>query len=706
MSAVKHNVADIIWKSPGADIQPLSLRMQQALSDLYTIDVEVKCPDDNLKFTDMLQARAVITLKCGEELEDDRTLSGIITRFSQGRTRHGNLPNASKQSYVYHVEIRPKLWLLTRGTNTRVFQDKTAKDIVEEVVNAYGITMEWQVNGSPPTRTYCVQYRESDYNFISRLLEDEGICFFFDQENDKVIFSDHPGGHPDCIPVADATYVEEISARMAFGKQEFISDFTYEETVGAGKLSQQHYNYETSQTNISAEATETEVPNYDSLEQYDHTQNYKDKSEGQRYADLRKEEMTAWSKNGWGVASCRSFEAGYCFTMKDHFRDELNVKWLLTSLEISAEQGVYQCRFAAQPVEVPFRPVRRTPRPKIAGLQTATITGPSGSEVYLDDMGRCKLQFHWDREGSMNERSSMWVRVANNYAGKDYGIQWIPRVGHDVVVTFIDGDPDLPLVTGRVYNDFNTAPLGPAKKYQNIIKTIKDHHIIFDDTDGSEMLDIRSQKDMTTLVMNDQSATIKNDRSVTVENNQTVNISVDNTESVGSNQSISVGSNQSVSVGANESYSVGANQDVSIKGKQETQIGGSETHTVLGSKTETVNGNHSMTVNSSETQTVASSQTVSVGTSQSVTVGADQTNTVGSNQTVNVGAKQTTTVGAAVSTSAGATITMNAGTNLTLSCGGSTITMSPGSIALSCGGSSVVLTPGVTMVTSPILKLN
>ena len=225
MSAIKHNVADIIWQSPGKDIQPLSMHIKQRLSELYLIEVEVKCPSAELKFSDMLNAKAKIVLKSGEDLSTDRFFSGIITRFSQGRTRHGNLPNASQQAYVYHVEIRPSLWLLTRNFNTRVFQKKTAKDIVEEVVGAMGISMDWQVVGGPPAREYCVQYNESDYDFISRLLEDEGICFFFDQENDKVIFSDHPGGHPDCKPVAKARYVEEISPRMAFGAQEFINDF-------------------------------------------------------------------------------------------------------------------------------------------------------------------------------------------------------------------------------------------------------------------------------------------------------------------------------------------------------------------------------------------------------------------------------------------------------------------------------------------------
>jgi len=706
MAATKHNVADLIWQSPGSEMEPLSLRLHAALSTLYTIEVEIKHAEPGLTFSDMLHAKAKIVSKIGPDLGTDRIYGGIITRFSQGRTRHGNLENAAKKSYIYHVEIRPSLWLSTRGQNTRVFQNMTAQAIVEDVVGSYGIAMDWQVAGELPERIYCVQYAESDYAFISRLLEDEGICFFFDQEAETVIFSDHIGGHPDVKPTAEATYVEEISRRMSFGKQEFISDFTYEETIGTGTFAQHHYNYETSQTDISAEDSEGEVPNFTELEQYAHSQNYVDGAQGSRYAMLRKEAATSWAKHGHGETTCRGFDVGSCFQMKKHFRDDLNVKWLLTETDIQIEQGRFFCRFGAQPADIPFRPAQKTPRPKVTGLQTATVTGPAGAEVYLDDLGRCKLQFHWDREGSKDDRSSMWVRVSNNYAGKDYGIQWIPRIGHEVVVTFIDGDPDLPLVTGRVYNDFNTPPLGPAQKYQNIIKTIKDNHLIFDDTDGAEMVDIRGQKDMTTLVMNDQSATIKNDRSVTVENDQTTTVVNNNTADIGVDQKVTVGSNESYAVGSDQSVSVGANQDVSIGADQSTQVGGSQKLTVLGSQTTVVNGSRSVSCSSSESKKVAGSQEVSVGANVTEVVGANQSVTVGGSQTVNVAANQTVSVGASASLNAGASIVANAGGGITLTCGASTISMTPGSITLNCGGSTISLTPGVTIAAAPILKLN
>lgn len=635
MSAIKHNVADLIWKSPGSDIEVLSLEVEQRLSELYLVTVEIKSGNPALAFTDMLHAEAKLVLKCGPTLTDERPFSGIITRFSQGRTRHGNLANASKKSFFYRVEIRPKLWLLTQRHRSKVFQKLTAKDIVDQVLGDHGIQKSWQLQGSPAQREYCVQYEESDYRFISRLLEDEGITFFFDQDANKVVFSDHAGGHPDCKPVADARYVEEVSPRFQLGKQEFISDFTYEESVATGLHVLNHYNYETSQTSLLVDDTDGQVPCYADLERYEHSQNYVDGGEGAAYVKLRKQEAGASARSGRGITSCRSFEAGNTFTLKDHFRGALNTKWLLTACFISAEQGRYQCRFSALPAEIPFRPPRRTPKPRVFGLQTAVVTGPPGSKVYLDSLGRCKLQFHWDREGEKNDRSSMWVRVSNNYAGKDYGVQFIPRIGHEVIVTFIDGDPDLPIVTGRVYNDFNTPPLGPGEKWQNIIKSIKDNHLMFDDMDGNELVDIRAEKDMNTLVIHDDRQRVGNDR--------TINIGHDLGVTVGHDRGVTIARDHGESIGRHKTVTVGSNL------------------------TETVGGNHTENVSKSLSLTVSKDMSTSVGDDQSINVGQNQSLSIGKDLLVSIGKDMSFQISKKVNLKAGNEITINGGKSATIS---------------------------------------
>ena len=698
MGSSKHNTADILWQGPGSEVEVLWFHTRQVVSQPFVVRAEIKSTDMGLVFSDMLRADAEIVLKCGEDLSDERRFAGIITSFAQQRSRHGDLPNASSQAWHYRLEIRPKLWLLSKRFTSKVFQKKTVKDIVDEVLGDHGVACQWLLSATPPTREYCVQYQESDLDFVSRLLEDEGICYFFDHDQKKVVFCDDIASHPTCKPIDTTTYSESRSPSFRFGKHEYIQDFDYQETIGTGKYEVHHYNYETSQIKINADDTESNVPGFDDLESYQHSHNYIDKGAGKAYATRHKERQTAEMKLGSGKATARSFEAGYLFTMEKHFRTELNVQWLLTACEITGEQGKYGCTFEALPADKPYRPPRLTPKPRVTGIQTAVVTGPSGTEVYLDDLGRCKLQYHWDREGENNDRSSMWVRVSNNYAGKDYGVQWIPRVGHEVLVDFINGDPDLPVVTGRVYNDFNEVPLKPALKYQNILKTIKDNHILFDDKDGDEKLNFRAQKNMTTTVMNDQSSTIyndqtltvKNDRTATVENNRTTTVNVDDATTVGSNRKIDVGADETHTVGSNQSLTVGASRTISVTGQNST----------------TVNGNISTTTAANESLTVGASRTVNVGASETQNVGSSQAISVGASQTINVGVNQAVSAGAAMTLSAGATITIGAGGALTLSAGGSTVSISGAGITLQAGGSVINMTPATVMVNSPIVKIN
>lgn len=597
MNAQKNNQADILWELPGSDISVMEFRTEQAISDLYLTHVKIKSPNPGLAFADMLHAEARLVLKCGPLLEDVRYFGGIITRFGHCRTLHGNITTATKPMFSYEVEIRPKLWLLTRQFRSKVYQKVSAKDIVEDILGSYGIANSWDLNGSPFIRDYCVQYQETDYAFVSRLLEEEGICFYFDQEANSVQFTDHANGHSSCKPDATAAYCEETSHHFSFGKNETIRDFSHEQMVETGTFSLFHKNYETTQYNLMVETQAGDSPNFPALEAYEHTANYRDRGEGDIYLNIVKEGTVAAAHRGRGIATCRSFEAGNVFTMKEHYRSELNSKWLLISCRIEAEQGKFKCWFEALHGDVAYRPPRKTPRPRVYGLQTAVVTGPAGSKVYLDQLGRCKLQFHWDREGQNDDTSSMWVRVSNNYAGRDYGIQWIPRVGHEVLVTFIEGNPDLPVVTGRVYNDFNTPPLGPAEKFQNIIKSIKDNHIMFDDKDGDELVEVRAEKNMTTLVINDDTQDIGNDRLVKVGRNHK--------ETIGNNMNIDVGENLTENVEKDYQETVGDNYKLNIGKKSTTTIGADRIVSVGGDQTQTIHGNvnHEIKKNFSETIT-------------------------------------------------------------------------------------------------------
>ncbi len=621
MSALQHNVADIVWKIPGLDLRIVSFQADFTLNQLYCVEVEVKAESPSLNPKDFLNKEAEFVLKCGSDLSQNRKFGGIITRFSQGRTRHGNLKSAKKRVYLYHIRIQPKLFLLTRNSRSKVYQEMTVRDIVAKLLDDHGVDSEWHIQGALPEREYVVQYEESDYSFISRLLEDEGIAFFFDLEEGKVVFSNNPGGFPDCRPLAKARYIEEISPKFKFGKHEYVQDLDYEEQISTGKAVVNHYNYETALLDLISEKQKGEAPQFAELEHYEHSQNFPDLGKGSRYAQLRNEEYHCQALAARGTTSCRSFEAGYVVALEDHFRGDLNIRWLLTQVSITAEQGDVRCTFGAVPAKLPYRPARRTPRPKVYGLQTAVVTGPDMGEPYLDPQGRCKLQFHWDREGGKNESSSMWVRLSNNYAGKDYGIQWIPRVGHEVLVTFIDGNPDLPIVTGRVYNSHNNNPLGPDQKYRNIIKTIKDNHLMFDDKDGEELVDLRADRDMHTLVEHNDQQRVGNDRSIQVGNDHDERIGRNRSLRVGTDQQIEVGHDGSQTVnndltervGANMSLSVGQVLSVAVGGNLAARIGANSALTVSGASTTSVTGKAELTSGDTVKLTASNECRVEVG---------------------------------------------------------------------------------------------
>ncbi len=581
MVSIKHNVADVIWRSPSAPMEVEEFRFEHTISDIPLLRVLLKSEDHSLLPKDLVNQQAHLDLMCGEMLTTPRNFKGIITRFAQKRTTYGNIKKASRPKVLYECDIRPKFWLLTKRVNTRVFRQLNVKDIVSSVLDEHGVTFQWKLNDTHIVRDHCVQYQESDYQFVSRLIEDEGIYFHFDYPMDTVIFVDNMSAHTDCTPTAKLDYSEEKTMHQAFGSFERVHDVTYEEVIGTGKFTVDHYNYESSQMALKKDDSEGSPPQFPSLERYEHTLDYLDLGRGTFYAKVRKEEETAGIKVIHGLSSGRSIHVGFLMTMAKHFHGALNRAWLITRVVIEFNQGRAMTWFDGFETEKPFRPARKTERPQVFGVQTAVVTGPSGAKVYLDNLGRCKLQFHWDREGMKDEKSSMWVRVSNNYAGKDYGIQWIPRIGHEVLVSFVDGNPDLPVVTGRVYNDLNKPPLGPGEKWQNIIKTIKDNHILFDDVDDGERIDIRAQKDMSTTVLNNESYSIGNDKSInvkhdhgeTIGNDMTLDVGRDLTESVGRNQVLNVAGDRTTSIGKSHTLTIGKGSSVEISDNYSTQVG-------------------------------------------------------------------------------------------------------------------------------------
>jgi type VI secretion system secreted protein VgrG len=388
-----------------------------------------------------------------------------------------------------------------------------------------------------------------------------------------------------------------------------------------------------------------------------------------------------------GVTNLRSLTVGSLFTLKGFPREDQNREHLvvaasydLTFDEYEAlpggEGAGYRCSFTTLSSQQQFRPKRATPKPFVQGPQTAVVVGPSGDEIYTDEYGRVKVQFHWDRRGEKNENSSCWIRVSHPWAGKSWGAVATPRIGQEVIVDFLEGDPDQPIITGRVYNAENQPPFGfPAGAVLSGVKS--DTHkgngfneMSMDDTAGKERVFIHAQYNMDTVVEHDQTSTI--------HNNRTDRVDVDDSESVGNNQTWDVGANRDASIHANETLTVDANRTKSI--------GGNETITVTGNRDGTVNGSETLTVALQRTHSVGINETISVGAAQEITVGAMQAITVGANQTTNVGANIASSAGANSNHSAGSDMGLSAGAKWSASAGSDLSASAGGKMALTSSG--------------------
>jgi type VI secretion system secreted protein VgrG len=466
---------------------------------------------------------------------DKRHFNGIVKRFSQG---------GRDESFVYfRAQVVPKLWLLSKKIRSRIFQHLTIPEILKQVLT--GLDVAYEIQGTYYQRDFCVQYRESDFDFASRLMEEEGIYYFFKHSdgNHQMVVTDVPAKHPTVLGQSTAIYDEVLRETRTDMR---VTAWEKTQEIRSGECTLWDHCFEVPTNHFEAkEKTIVSVPigkvthklnlANDTLEIYDfpggYTQRFDgiDPAGGDRPADithmfedrtrtvrLRMEQEEVLGIRIEGKSDCGNFTAGHKFTLDRHF--DADAGYLLIRVEHEARDDAYRSeeplpdsffyenRFTSIPEALRFRPQRVTRRPVISGMQTATVTGPAGEEIFVDKYGRVKVQFHWDREGKMNADSSCWVRVAQVWAGKTWGAFFWPRIGHEVVVIFEEGDPDQPLIIGSVYNHDNMPPFQlPIFKKRGGIKSAtvygspKDNFngIVFFDEKGHEHTSIHSERHMT-----------------------------------------------------------------------------------------------------------------------------------------------------------------------------------------------------------------
>ena len=600
-----------------------ALRGREAISELFHFEVEVMWQESApLKFTDLLGKGVTIQIL---DSDPHRYINGIVSAIEQGaRDRERDLTK-------YTLHVVPNTWALTRNAQCRIFQEKSVPDIVKEVITDMGLsnTLKLNLMGSYAPRDYCVQYRESDFAFISRLMESEGIFYFYqhDASQHTMVVADQNSVFQD-LPSGSTIEFEEAIGGLR--EKSRIFEWTKSQEICAGKYTQTDYNFETPATSLMTDSQfQQNVAFNQSLEIYDYPGHYMKTNDGEPYTKKYLAGENTFGVEARGKSWFCGLYPGYKFTLKNHFADD--GKYALTSVEHNATQPLevnihaqnpfdYENTFTAIGSDISYRPPRVTASPHVKGVQTAMVVGPAGEEIYTDKYGRIKVQFHWDREGKKDEKSSCWIRVATHWAGKNWGAIHIPRMGQEVVVDFVDGDVDRPLIVGSVYNANTMPPYTlPGEKTKSGIQTRSSkggtaanfNEIRFEDKKGSEELHIHAEKDQTIEVEHDEShwvghdrskaidhdetTQVKHDRTETVDNDETITIHHDRTETVDNNESITIGKDRTRNVGNNESVTIGKDQSLSVGKNLTATIGLNEDRTA-GKEIVLKVGNSSITI--------------------------------------------------------------------------------------------------------------
>jgi type VI secretion system secreted protein VgrG len=640
-----------------------ALSGQETISQPYRFQLDLLSEDDSINFDSIVGTTVTLRLAT---IDGARFFHGYINRFSLG-AQDGRFTN-------YRAEVVPWLWFLTLTSDCRIFQNKSAPEIVQLIFKDLNFTdYILKLYRNYRTRDYCVQYRESDFNFVSRLLEEEGIYYFFRHEQGKhtMILIDDASAQESCLGQATATCEVTDGGWIP---DDTITEIRLEEEFLPSSWAHTDYNFET--PGISLMLALQQHPKW---EIYDYPGVYSKRGDGDRLATTRLEEITTFRQRANGKSNCRGFDAGFTVEIRDHYRSDVNQKWLLTAVRHDAsvggsyatgsekkQEGHYANTFECIPASTLFRPSRRTPKPRVQGCQTAVVVGPEGEEIYTDKYGRVKVQFHWDREGRRNENTSCWIRVSYPWAGKGWGGIHIPRIGHEVVVDFLEGDPDQPIIIGRVYHAENMPPWKlPAKAVISGFKSqsTKGGHgyneLSMDDTKGNELIRVHAQCDQDICVGHDERTNVGHDRTEGVGRDETISIGRDRAEIVGQDETTTIGRDRTELVSENETITIGKNRT--------EVVGGSEGIMIGIDRTESVTVNENVTVGMMRTHKVGVNDMLNVGMAQETVIGGAQTITVGLARAISVGMSQTTEVGKSY--------TLNAADSIVLKTGDSSLTM-------------------------------
>ncbi|MDA1016550.1 MAG: type VI secretion system tip protein TssI/VgrG [Planctomycetota bacterium] len=538
---------------------------REALSELFEYELELLSGNDEINPKQIIGEN--VTFSVRQPGSPERHFNGYVKRF-----RYVGEAGHDETECCYRATVVPWLWFLTQKTDCRMFQNMSVPDIIEQVFTRLNFRDfdRSGLNGSYRKREYCVQYNETDFAFVSRLMEEEGIFFFFKHENGRHILhlADHALAY---YPLVDCDVEFVQPTRSGGNSDRCLDSWEHVYEFRPGRFAHKDFNFKTPDHGLlNGEDSAVSLVNNRAFEIYEFPGRFEDVDGGEAYGRLRIEEQEQDYDVVEGSGTYRSFSPGGTFRLQRHrIRAEESKSFVLKSVEIEASQRdnyksgpsrdgdiTFRTKFHCLPDYVAFRSPRITRKPIVEGPQTAVIVGPPGAEIFPDEFGRVKCQFHWDREGQFNEDSSCWIRVSQQHAGKGWGGIDLPRIDEEVIVDFLEGDPDRPIITGRVYNGENQPPFSlPAGMTRSGMKSQTHkgagfNEISMDDTAGKEQIRINGQYNMDTAVGNNQTLVVGVDRSAEIGNNDATTVGNDSVEQIGNNKKVSVGNNMNVDVGS------------------------------------------------------------------------------------------------------------------------------------------------------------
>ena len=659
---------EIVSGPQADDLELVNLSGRESLGRPFQYDLEIVSSDFEIDPLGILGQ--LLTVKIGQKSNSavsERFINGVVSQFS--------LTGYTGRYATYNASIVSWNWLLTRNSDCRIFQNKSVPDIIKEVFDGHGLSeYEDRLTASYRQWVYCVQYRETDFNFVNRLMEQEGIYYYFAHEQTKhtLILSDAISAHAP-MPAPHNNLASRLT-ETENADAEYVDSWTVDHRIQPGVFANNSFDFERPTANLLRENAAPPGHDRDSFQIYDWQGDYVQGGDGETYSRIRIEELQAAHHVVQVSSKARGILTGGTFQLVDHPRDDQNIEYLVTESRLQLQNDLYegqsgsepaeyvQCSFTAIPSARVFRPRRVTPKPFVQGPQTAIVVGPAGEEIHVDDFGRVKVQFHWDRYGKNDDNSSCWIRVSQPWAGIGFGGVNIPRIGQEVIVDFLEGDPDQPIISGRVYNGDSMpnasnagrdtpAPAGlEAAKMMTSFKSNSlggsggYNEITMNDTGGEEGLFFKAQKDEIHNVGNDRMDTVGNDETLAVVNNRSRSVGVDETVEIGNNQTLTVqvdrkrnvNGNESVTVAKLRDHTVGINEAITVGVAQEVTVGGLRTLTVGGPQETAIGLSHGESVGGNHSESVGGNQTSSVAKNRSATVKGNDTLKIDGKLTIDV----------------------------------------------------------------------